>query len=337
MRMAKLDRAMRLVNLLADSVEGLTLDEMAVALGVDRRTAERLRNVIREHFNLDEQIDDERRKRFRIREGVRRTWQRPLPSEVAALRAEALARRQEGAPQALQLEALLGKISLWLDDRERTRMAPDLEALVRLQRARVTAGPHVVADPQVLATVQQAILSGCCLEFEYMRDGASEAAWRRVVPFGIVHGPVTYLVGKLPEREEKPVFFRLDRMNEVRVSNTLGCAPEDWDLDGWMAESFGIWHDVPHEIVLRVAPASVERARAWRFHPAQIIEADGDELVVRFQTGGLRELAEHLFTWGGDVRIEAPDALRATMRERLDAAEHALRPIMSHAGASEAA
>lgn len=51
-----------------------------------------------------------------------------------------------------------------------------------------------------------------------------------------------------------------------------------------------------------------------------MIEQDGEELVVRFNSGGLREIAEHLFTWGGDVRIEGPEELRAMMRERLSAA-----------------
>ncbi len=41
-RMAKLDRLLTLVHCLADSGEGLTLDEMAETLGVNRRTAERL-------------------------------------------------------------------------------------------------------------------------------------------------------------------------------------------------------------------------------------------------------------------------------------------------------
>jgi predicted DNA-binding transcriptional regulator YafY len=55
-----------------------------------------------------------------------------------------------------------------------------------------------------------------------------------------------------------------------------------------------------------------------------VIEQDGDDLVVRFCSGGLREIAEHLFTWGGAVRIEAPDELRAVMRERLSAASQSV-------------
>jgi len=49
----------------------------------------------------------------------------------------------------------------------------------------------------------------------------------------------------------------------------------------------------------------------------QALVLDGEELVVRFRSGGLREIAEHLFTWGGEVRIEGPEELRVVMRERL--------------------
>ena len=49
-----------------------------------------------------------------------------------------------------------------------------------------------------------------------------------------------------------------------------------------------------------------------------MIEQDGEELVVWFFSGGLREIAEHLFTWGGAVMIEAPKELREMMQERLE-------------------
>lgn len=35
-------------------------------------------------------------------------------------------------------------------------------------------------------------------------------------------------------------------------------------------------------------------------------------------SGGLREIAEHLFTWGGEVRIDGPEELRTMMRDRLE-------------------
>jgi predicted DNA-binding transcriptional regulator YafY len=41
-------------------------------------------------------------------------------------------------------------------------------------------------------------------------------------------------------------------------------------------------------------------------------EPDGST-IVRFHAGGLREMAWHLFTWGGAVRIIAPEELKETM------------------------
>ena len=78
-----------------------------------------------------------------------------------------------------------------------------------------------------------------------------------------------------------------------------------------------------------VRPHAVERARAWRFHPHQQFEDDGEELLVRFRSGGLFELANHLFGWAGDLVIEGPAALKDTMEQRLAAAQEMLRPKLS--------
>ena len=50
MRHEKATRLLELARLLASSAEGLTLDEMAGSMGVGRRTAERMRDAVREAF-----------------------------------------------------------------------------------------------------------------------------------------------------------------------------------------------------------------------------------------------------------------------------------------------
>lgn len=337
-RMGKLSRMLALVHLLADSAEGLTLDEMAAALAVTRRTAERMRDVIAVNFDLEEAQDD-RHKRFRITGSLRRVYTRPKAAEVAALQAEVDARRLERAPRAAVLESLLHKVKGALDDREKRRLDPDLDALRRLQRTMVTAGPIAAVAPETVTTIQSAILCGRCVEFNYTTEERPEARWRRVIPYGLVHGPLTYLLGKMPARDDQPVYFRLDRMTAVTVSDTIGCAPDEWEIDAWLADSFAVWRDEKQNVALRVPPSSAARARHWRFHPRQQIEdlTDGG-LRIRFATGGMRELAEHLFTWGGELVIEGPDVLVAVMRERIAAAQTMLpndvRPILSQDAAT---
>lgn len=315
-RMAKLDRILTLVHCLADTNEGLTLDEMAEALGVNRRTAERMRDIITRHFDLDEEVDD-RRKRFRIRGSLRRVFTRPHAAEIAALQIEIDARNREGGPQAQLLESLLVKIKGVMDSREKGRLDPDLDPLARLQRTLFQPGPLVDACTDALAAIQQAMVAGQCVAFDY-RTTESDAANRRcVVPMGLIHGPITYLVGKLVARDYEPTTFRLDRMETVQMSDRIAILPDDWSLDDWMEGSASIWREEEYDIVLRVLPGAVDKARSWRFHPRQVVEEDEGCLIVRFRSGGLWQIADHVFTWRGDVVIEGPDELRDEMRERV--------------------
>ena len=321
-------RLLQLIHLLANSAEGLTLDEMAAALEVNRRTAERMRDIVDEAFALEVMTDD-RRKRHRIPDGLRRFYTRPDAAELAALETEVSALRRAGASHAAPLASLLAKVKAACDDREKRKLEPDLDALVRLQRSRSTPGPALTDEPQRLTTLQTTILAGRCAEFSYLAAEAAEPGWRCVVPHGIIHGAISYLIATLPDRDHLPAIYRLDRMSDVRVSDRLGVPADGWDLDAWMAGSFGVWREEALPVVLRVRPDAVERAQHWCFHPLQTVEEDGDELVIRFQTGGLREMAEHLFTWGGQVLIEEPEMLREEMRDRLRLAKTSVRPDLT--------
>lgn len=320
--MAKLDRILALVHALSETNDGLTLDEMASQVGVNRRTAERMRDVIAQHFDVDEIVED-KRKRFVIRDSLRRAFTRPTPAEIAALQTEVHALQKAGqSDRASPLASLLAKVRSTFDDRERRRLEPDLDALARIQRSMVGPGPQAVVDPATMAAAQSAILAGTCLEFDYVAEDRAEPRWRRIIPFGLVHGPVTYLIGKMPDSDREPALYRLDRMSEVRLSDRLGCAPEDWNIDSWLSRSFGIWRDDPRDVVLLVRPEGAAKALNWRFHPSQMVSELGDgSLRISFTSGGLRELAEHLFQWAGDLVIEGPEELKHVMRARIALAE----------------
>ncbi|UNK79497.1 WYL domain-containing protein [Sphingopyxis granuli] len=319
-RMARLDRLLSLVHALVDRSEGMTLDDMAAHINVNRRTAERMRDIIMMHFDL-EPIVEGRTKRWRIAGKLGRMFTRPNAEELAALQAEVVGyRAADQHARADILANLLNKIRGALDGPTRARTAPDFEALAQIQRIFIPAGPGIPVAPDILAAAQNAIMAGVMLEFDYQAEGKAVAEWRRVVPYGLVHGALSYLVGKQPDNDMPPAFYRLDRMRNAKVSDMLGAIPSDFELDKWMAKSFGIWREDEYDVVLRVKPSAVKRAQEWRFHPHQQMEQDGAELVIHFQAGGLRELAEHLFTWGGEIVIEEPLALRDIMIERLEAA-----------------
>lgn len=324
MRHDKAAMVIELARRMAASAEGLTLNEMASEMGVGRRTAERMRDAVLALFPAAEEVSDPPTKRWRIRGGLSAFEQAPTAEELLELSkaAQALRAAGEGA-RAQALEGLERKIKSATRSTALNRIAPDLEALVRAETIAVQAGPRPSADEAVLAAIRGAILAGRPLEFTYSRPGA-EPRRRSVAPCGLMFGRANYLVAA--DRESGRIqTFRLDRMSAVAAGEGSAPPPPDFDLAAFANRSFGIYQDEVEDVVLRIAAEGAAEARAWRWHPTQTLADLPDGRVeVRFTASGLRELAWHLFTWGAQVEIVAPERLKAVMAAELDAARQAL-------------
>ncbi|WAC60830.1 helix-turn-helix transcriptional regulator [Brevundimonas sp. SL130] len=321
------DKAAMVIDLarrLAASAEGLTLDEMARDMRVSRRTAERMRDAVFMLFPTVEEVSDPPSKRWRIRGGLSAFEQAPTSTEMLELSKAATALRAAGEPaRAAALEGLERKLKAAMRSTTLNRMAPDLEALVRAETIAVQAGPRPSADEGLLTAIRGAVLAQQPLGFTYSRPGA-EPRRRAVAPCGVMFGRANYLVAA--DRETGRIqTFRLDRMSSVAPQEGVAVPPADFDLGVFASQSFGIYQDEIEEVVLRIAPEGAAEAKSWRWHPTQTFEdqADGG-VIVRFRASGMRELAWHLFTWGEQAVILAPQRLKAVMAGELAAAGRAL-------------
>lgn len=321
MRHEKGAKLLELARLLASSAEGLTLDEMADRLDVGRRTAERMRDAVWEMFPQMEVVDDPPTRRFRIPAGLDGLFQAPTAEELAALVAAAeMMDRQGAAGRAGLLRSLEQKVLSATRASARRRLAPDLEALLQAETIAVTAGPRPFEEESVLAAVREGLKSLSTLRFRY-EGGSTPGRIREVVPYGILFGRSNYLVAEEVGAGTGPRNWRLDRIFDVEVTGAPGAPPEDFSLQAYADESFGIYQDDTHDVVLRILPEGREDAVRWRFHARQKVETQADgSTLVRFRASGMRELAWHLFTWGDKVEILEPEALKEMMAGELAAA-----------------
>ena len=142
---------------------------------------------------------------------------------------------------------------------------------------------------------------------------------------GVMFGRANYLVAA--DRESGRIqTFRLDRMSAVHAEEGVAPPPPDFDLQAFASQSFGIYQDDVEDVALHVTAEGAAEARAWRWHPTQTLEDQPDgAVVVRFRASGMRELAWHLFTWGEQAVILAPERLKAVMAGELAAAGRALQ------------
>jgi len=322
MRHEKAGQLLELARLLASTAEGLTLDEMGERLAVGRRTAERMRDAVRELFPQLEEVDDPPSRRFRIPAGLDGLFQAPTAEELAALASAAeLFSGQGASARAAALRSLEQKVLSATRAAARRRLAPDLEALLQAETVAVQAGPRPFEDETVLSAVREALKGLSTLSFRY-EGGSQPGRVREVTPYGILFGRANYLVAS--EGEGKPRNWRLDRIRDVAVTGTPARRDPAFSLQDYADESFGIYQDDTQDVVLRIGPASAEGALRWRFHSDQILEQQPDgAVIVRFRASGMRELAWHLFTWGDQVEVVAPDLLRQTLIDQIELARRA--------------
>lgn len=321
MRHEKSANLVELARMMAATAEGVTLDEIGRRFGVGRRTAERMRDAVWELFPQMEVVEEPPHKRFRIPSGLDGLFQAPTAEELAALAASAeLMDRQGAAGRAAALRALEQKVLSATRASARRRLAPDLEALLQAEAVAVQAGARPFEDERILAAVREALKALSTLRFRY-EGGSSPGRTREVTPYGILFGRSNYLVAEEVGAGTGPRNWRLDRIFDVEITGTPGAAPQDFSLQAYADESFGIYQDDTHDVVLRILPAGREDALRWRFHARQKLEDQPDgSILVRFRSSGMRELAWHLFTWQDKLRIEAPEALRDMMAAELDLA-----------------
>ncbi|HEY2659266.1 MAG TPA: WYL domain-containing protein [Caulobacteraceae bacterium] len=318
MRHEKAGLLLDLARRLAASAEGLTLDEMAQAIGVGRRTVERMRDALWDLFPNLEEVEDPPSKRFRITGGLDRLFQNPTTEELVELGKAAEALRGADAPaRAEALSSLEAKIRSAMRGAALRRVGPDVEALMRAETIAVQAGPRPFEDEATIAAIRTAIMALQALGFRY--DGGSRPGERRAVtPFGIMFGHNNYLVAA-ELGSEAPRTFRLDRIADLELLDIPAAPPEGFDLQDFAHRSFGIYQGGGQEdVALRIAPGRAEDALRWRFHPSQTTEPQADgSVIVRFTASGMLELAWHLFSWGASVRVLAPESLRQLMIEEL--------------------
>jgi predicted DNA-binding transcriptional regulator YafY len=325
MRYVPAERLFRLALLLAATHTGLTLDEMASTLGVGRRTVERLRDTLIKIFPLMNSWDDDANvRRWRLPGSVLAGLVAVRPETVVAIETSARECDVRGeADRALLLREAALALQAMMRPELLLRAEPDIEALMVAEGVAMRPGPRQMVANGVLTTLREAIKGFHQVEVCYKAADATVPRTSIVCPYGIIHGGYGYLVVN-SENSEPMWTLRLDRIVSVGLTDRIFTRRKDFDMAAHAAQSFGLFQEEPFDVTLRFTPERSDEAAGWMFHPSQSMnrEADGS-LIVRFRAGGALEMAWHLFTWGTNVTIIAPEHLRAGMTELLvKGAEH---------------
>ena len=151
------------------------------------------------------------------------------------------------------------------------------------------------------------------LEYAPAPYGESAPRVARVRPYLIEPSLQThalYLIG-WDETRNGMRTFKIERIRDVALTPESFAAP-DAEIDGMFERAWDIIADQePIEVVLRFAAKVASRVREARWHPSESVaeEADGS-LTWRATVAGPIEIRLWILSWGDDVKVLAPAALR---------------------------
>lgn len=331
MRYGRLADLVRLAMQMQGRADGLSLDDIGHALNVSRRTAERMRDAIREAFpQIEELVEPGGRKRWRLPPGATGRLADPTVDDIAALhRGAELARQSGDIVTADNLDMLSDRLRARLSAPKRARLEPDISALLEADGVALRPGPRERIPLETLNTLREAILAGVWIDVDH-RARATGLLSRnaRLGPLAMLLGEGRQYLVAFSDHAQDVRLFALAGFERIAMTANIFERPPDFDLSAWMQRSFGVWQEEIYDVVWRFTPEAAADARLYLFHPTQVMtdEPDGS-LTVSFRAGGLREMCWHLFRWSSQAEIISPPELRETMIVEMEKARHRYRSL----------
>jgi proteasome accessory factor B len=258
-----------------------------------------------------------------IRSYSERTFQRDLQLIAEATGFTIKARRNEGYYVAEQ-EPLL-------PDQQRLLDAMALHQFFQLPAA---LGPFVQPEPrrplglEYLRPLLHAAQAGEVVEFEYLKHWQSRPQRRTVGPLLLREFRGRWYVLGVMVGSGWPACFGLDRIQHLTTTGQGFTPPAGFDAATYFTHCFGITRPTngarPQEIRLRFEPVQGRYALSYPLHSSQQLVAEtADEIQISLTVYDTHELRMELLSYGPDVEVLAPPALRTWIQEtHLAAAPH---------------
>ena len=186
--------------------------------------------------------------------------------------------------------------------------------------------PRTAENVNQMSILEEAIEGREEISFLYRTQPAKKASVRAVRPLGLLFSRFGYLVASTGSRA--PASYRLDLLKDVKLLGTYFEPKSNWDFKAWGDESFGVFHgDDLIKVKLRFSKKVSDRAKQIVFHKSQShSNSRNGELIVEFSCRGHREIIWEILQpdWLGEIKIEAPSALKDEYNEYLECARSAI-------------
>ena len=315
-RLNKAEEIIELATLFQNSYCGLCIDDIQEHFECSRRSAERMKALL---FNLfPEKIEEvpsaSKKKRWRFSKGTMNHLISFSPEDFANLEYLKGLSTDEGRKK--DIEELITKIKALTPQTNLRALDTDISALIESEGFAVRQYSRVKTDTKTLEKLRHAMLSFKKIRFEYKME---EKKYQITLsPYGIIIEKKYYLVG-FNEYVNDLRLYLIDRIQNLQVLDEYFDKDENFSLQKYCENSFGIYQEKPLNIVLEFDKSAKEDVLNYHFHPSQKIkELKTGNIQLNFTSGGTYAICQELFRWGTSVKIIKPKSLKEYYKSYLE-------------------
>jgi predicted DNA-binding transcriptional regulator YafY len=308
MRGEQLGRQWRLIQRLANSRAGVSLDALADELECVRRTVYRdLDALMLAGFPLTSERR-EGRVYYRFLDGFRLGGAPFTPDEILALAfGEDLLRTLEGTVFHDSVRSALAKI--------RSGLSPQLcEYLERLQESfRVLPGPHKSYSRfrDTIRVLNEAVLAHRTVHMRYRTGRTGALSGRDFDPYRVWYrSGALYAIGH-DHRSGEVRTFAVDRIRRIEATERSFEVPDSFDFDATVGTSFGVITEPATKVRVRFDPAWATYVSERTWHSSQKLDRlPGGGLELSMEVGGTSEVRTWVLSFGAGAEVLEPQNLR---------------------------
>ncbi|MCQ2957821.1 MAG: WYL domain-containing protein [Candidatus Gastranaerophilales bacterium] len=316
MRYEKLELLFRLVLDMQNSYHGVSIQWIMDEYEVSRSTAIRMKDMIARLFPVEEiELPETRIKKWKLNKFNTANMIAFSSEEIAELERSRSVMKNYNITNSTDLIGLI--ITKINSINKQKAMKTDVEAMLEAEGYARRQFPKRKISLETLEVVSECLKAYKCMEFEYTNK-KGETRNVKVQPYAIIYGENTLLLA-YNEYSKGFRHYYFHMIKNPKVSEDYFDKDETFNLEEYLSRSFGVFQEEPMDIELLFSKEVAEAVLEYNLHSTQQMTQNPDGTVtVKMKTGGRNEICWHLFKWGKNVKIIAPQELIDNYKKLLD-------------------
>ena len=313
MRLEKLENLLELASEMQAKRYGISIQDIMEKFRVSRRTAIRMKDIIKNVFPFVTEVKTESRvKRWTIPTSTLDKISNISTEEFTALDiSKKILLKNNLGFEARKIESLQNKLSMILSSNLLNKIETDLEVLVENELIAFKAGPKPIYEKQLLKDIRYAVKACLKCEIKYNKKKII------VEPYGILFGHRHYLVARnSQDKLIKLKYYSLPEIELFKITNGYFSRNDSLSIRKLVNKSFGVFDEKSFDVEIVFNKNVAKEARQFLFHSSQTFTDNPDKtLTLKFHSGGMIEMTWYFFRWGKNIKVLKPKKLKMLLKK----------------------